>query len=192
VKDRNIAVQRSQAIGFGREKARAGILNLVLFTGIVIQSPAFATGSVTLAWNPSPDPSVAGYDIYYGGASGVYTAKISVGAATSATISGLLQGATYYFAASTYSAEGIESPFSSELVYAVPNAITLSLNVLQSTGTLNSLMVTANGTVPGYWVLQSSPDLKNWTAIAQGTNSSVNVSAAVNGSPMQFFRLVTQ
>ena len=36
------------------------------------------------------------------------------------TISGLVPGATYYFAATTYNAAGLESPFSSEVSYLVP------------------------------------------------------------------------
>jgi hypothetical protein len=50
----------------------------------VMQLSAFATGSVTLAWNPSTDPLVAGYNIYYGGASGTYTNEICAGNATNA------------------------------------------------------------------------------------------------------------
>jgi hypothetical protein len=90
----------------------------VLFA--VMQLSAFATGSVTLAWNASTDPSVAGYNVYYGGVSGVYTNEICAGNATNATISGLVGGTTYYFATTTYAASGMESPFSSEVSYLVP------------------------------------------------------------------------
>jgi hypothetical protein len=86
----------------------------------VMQLSAFAAGSVTLAWDPSTDPVVTGYNVYYGGASGTYTNKICAGNATNATISSLVQGTTYYFAATTYAASGIESSFSSELSYLVP------------------------------------------------------------------------
>jgi hypothetical protein len=85
-----------------------------------MQLPAFAAGSVTLAWDPSTDPTVTGYNIYYGGASGTYTNEICAGNATNATISGLVQGATYYFAATTYAASDMESPLSSEVSYLVP------------------------------------------------------------------------
>ncbi|MGA2243278.1 MAG: fibronectin type III domain-containing protein, partial [Verrucomicrobiota bacterium] len=85
-----------------------------------MQLSAFATGSVTLAWNACTDPIVVGYNIYYGGASGTYTNEICAGNATNVTISGLAQGTTYYFAATAYSASGIESPFSSEVSYLVP------------------------------------------------------------------------
>ena len=85
-----------------------------------MQLSAFATGSLTLAWNASTNPIVAGYNVYYGGACGTYTNKICAGNATNATITGLVQGATYYFAATTYAAGGTESPFSSEVSCLVP------------------------------------------------------------------------
>ena len=44
-----------------------------------MQLSAFAAGSVTLAWNPSTDPIVVGFNIYYGGASVTYTNEFSVG-----------------------------------------------------------------------------------------------------------------
>ncbi len=92
-----------------------------------MQLSAFATGSVTLAWNASTDPSVVGYNVYYGGASGAYTNEICAGNATNVTVSGLVQGTTYYFAATTYSASGLESPFSSEASYLVPSNVPMTI-----------------------------------------------------------------
>ncbi len=80
-----------------------------------------ATQNVTLAWNPSTDSTVAGYKIYYGSASGNYTNVVDVGNVTNATISGLVEGVTYYFAATCYNSSGIQSPFSNEVSYTVPN-----------------------------------------------------------------------
>ncbi len=100
-----------------------------------MQLSAFATGSVTLAWDSSTNPIVAGYNVYYGGASGTYTNEISVGNATNATISGLVQGTTYYFAATAYSASDIESPFSSEVSYLVP----LDVPIVNQPPTLNAI-----------------------------------------------------
>src|SRR5208283_3115362 len=92
-------------------RSRRAILVFFLFSVLfpVMQLSAFATGSVTLAWNASTDPSVAGYNIYYGGTSGNYTNEICAGNATNATISGLVQGTTYYFAATSYASSGMES-----------------------------------------------------------------------------------
>ena len=79
--------------------------------------------SVTLAWNPVTDATVAGYKVYYGSASGNYTNVTSVGNVTNATISGLTEGATYYFASTTLDTSGLESVYSSELSYTVPNGV---------------------------------------------------------------------
>ncbi|HUA38150.1 MAG TPA: fibronectin type III domain-containing protein [Candidatus Sulfopaludibacter sp.] len=78
--------------------------------------------SVTLAWAPVTNASVAGYNVYYGPASRTYTNVVPVGNVTNATISGLTGGATYYFAATAVSTSGQESAYSSEVSYAVPNA----------------------------------------------------------------------
>lgn len=74
---------------------------------------------VQLAWNQTTDPSVTGYNVYWGGASGAYTNFADVGMATNVVIWGLTPEATYYFAATCY-ASGMESPFSNEAVYTVP------------------------------------------------------------------------
>ena len=79
-----------------------------------------AAGSITLAWDRNTNAIVTGYNVYYGGACGAYTNEISAGNATNATISGLSQGTTYYFAVTTHTASGVESPFSSEVSYLVP------------------------------------------------------------------------
>lgn len=73
------------------------------------------TVSATLMWPASTDPSVTGYKVYYGTASGNYTHSIDVGLATSATISNLIAGTRYYFAAKAYNASGVESPPSNEI-----------------------------------------------------------------------------
>src|SRR5690348_12967634 len=75
--------------------------------------------SVTLAWDPSPDPDVVGYNIYYGVESQTYTNFVAAGQATSVTISNLSLGWIYYFAATTIDTIGLESEFSPEISYSV-------------------------------------------------------------------------
>jgi len=76
---------------------------------------------VTLAWDPSPEPAVTGYRVYYGTSSYYYTAVVDVGNQTDLTISGLLPGVTYFFSATAYSeSTGDESYFSGEIAYTVP------------------------------------------------------------------------
>jgi hypothetical protein len=93
---------------------------------------AFAADSVTLAWDPSVSTNVAGYRVYYGVASGNYTNSVTVGSATNATVSGLAGATTYYFAATAYDVNGLESDFSSETNYTTPVPINMppTLNAL--------------------------------------------------------------
>src|ERR1700690_446584 len=182
-------------------RSRRAILGSFLFSVWFAVTPlsAFATGSVTLAWNASTDPNVAGYNVYYGGASGAYTNEICAGNATNATISGLVEGTTYYFAGTTYAALGVESPFSSEVPYRVPlnvpivnysntYAVVVCTNVVQfRTNTLPAgitivkplPLVYTNSVFTGLWIyypssgvwtLQSSSNLLTWFDYATGTN----------------------
>jgi hypothetical protein len=104
--------------GFSRWR---GIVTAVFIglttTGLRLSALA---NDVTLAWDPSTDPMVAGYNIYSGGASRTYTNLVDAGSATSATISNLVPGMTYYFAATTYTISGLESDYSAEATYTVP------------------------------------------------------------------------
>jgi hypothetical protein len=99
--------------------------NFILWSALLwlARWSAFADQSVTLTWNPSSDTNVAGYKIYFGGASRVYTNAMTLGNVTNVTISGLSAGATYFFGATTMNATGIESDFSNEATYAIPLAV---------------------------------------------------------------------
>jgi hypothetical protein len=79
-------------------------------------SPTVTTteASATLAWDRSNDPSVLGYKIYYGKASGIYQPPLDAGLNTSYTISNLQSGTTYYFAITSNNSWG-ESGYSDEI-----------------------------------------------------------------------------
>lgn len=91
----------------------------------VFASAQGSTNLVNLSWQPSPDTNVIGYNIYYGTASRSYTNEVSLGNISSATISGLVGGVTYYFAATSYDATGDESDFSNEIEYNIPTSVIL-------------------------------------------------------------------
>lgn len=165
------------------KKTRDSVLAAILFT--VSPLPLLASQQATIAWNPSVQPGVVGYRIYYGPASGNYTNVLVVGNVTNALVSGLREGASYYFAATAYDLLGLESGYSNEAAFTVPSAYALAIR--NQTPTMIS--VTASGAVPNRWALQTSVDMAGWNTLARGTNSPVNVSLPVSGGPKQFFRL---
>jgi hypothetical protein len=81
---------------------------------------AFGSGHVTLAWDASNDPLVAGYRVYYGLKSGLYSSVVEVTNQISLTIGHLDEGSTWYFALASFYSDGTESDFTPEISYLVP------------------------------------------------------------------------
>ena len=133
--------------------------------------------SVTLAWDPSPDPDVAGYNLAYGPSTHNYTNVVDVGNSTSFSLFGLVIGATYYMAVTAYNSLGVESPPSDEVVYTVPDGTYRpkfesgsSLNM--SNGSFHLSL----GADPGQEVvIQASTDLVHWVSISTNTLSGATL-----------------
>lgn len=89
----------------------------------LITSNAFS-GDVSLEWDPSIEPCVASYKMYYGTSSGDYTYTVDVGNYTTCTISGLEEGNIYYFAVTAYDLFGNESDHSNEPFKYIPRTDT--------------------------------------------------------------------
>jgi hypothetical protein len=80
--------------------------------------PSPTTGSATLTWSSNGSPNLAGYKVYVGTQSGLYTfpgSPFTIGRVTSYTITNLPSGQTYFFALSAYDNAGNESPLSNEV-----------------------------------------------------------------------------
>jgi hypothetical protein len=76
-----------------------------------------AVGTVSLAWDSSPDPNVVGYAIYYGEAGGSTLNRIRVGTATRAAIPGLTLGKRYLVYVTAVDEFGHESQASNAIEY---------------------------------------------------------------------------
>jgi len=87
---------------------------LTLFIVIVL-SPFDSASQIKLAWDPETDPSVIGYELYYGTDSRNYGIPINVGNVTTYTLNGLTQGVTYYIAVTAYDTANNESDYSNEV-----------------------------------------------------------------------------
>ncbi len=79
------------------------------------------SNQVTLAWDANTENDLAGYKVYYGNSSGIYSSNVDVGNQTSYTITNLVNGNTYFIAATAYDINGNESSYSNEVSYSVPD-----------------------------------------------------------------------
>jgi len=83
---------------------------------------------VEFEWTPNTETNLAGYKIYYGVThNGPYDSVVDVGnpvpvdGKVNASVSGLTAGVTYYFVATAYDDQGMESAYSVEDVYTCPS-----------------------------------------------------------------------
>ncbi len=101
---------------------------LIVFILLLSTGKLFA-GNLTLAWNASTSGNVGGYKIFYGLSSGNYTGNVDAGKSTSFQVTGLTNGAKYFFAVKAYnSTKTIQSAFSNEISATVPSTATLTSN----------------------------------------------------------------
>ena len=105
-----MCVTRTSRLAFAGKR-----VPLCIFLLSILRSLPLSGASISLSWNPSPSANIAGYLVFYGEASGNYTSSADVGTNTTATLSGLTPGQTYYFATAAYNSFGLLSPFSNEV-----------------------------------------------------------------------------
>jgi hypothetical protein len=146
-----------------------------LLVGIV--SFCHAGQSVTLAWDRNAEQDIANYRLYYGTQSGKPSQSLSVGNVTTATITNLDDGTTYFFGVAAVNTGGQESPPSNEVSYTTPNPAAYVLTVNSGSGTgsyVAGTIVTVSANAPPAgtqfdrwlddWVILSNPWMATTTA----------------------------
>jgi hypothetical protein len=168
-----------------------GLASVVLFLS-GFNPAAHAVQSFSLAWDKSSDKKVTGYFLYYGTASGQYTSKINLSKqTTSAKVSGLIEGQTYYFAVASYNAQGVESVPSKEITFIVPGALVLSPRSSPADPARLKFPV-----APKHWYeVQATQDLHTWVTIVKTTKARSNewveyADAGASAYQQRFYRLV--
>ena len=74
-----------------------------------------AARSITVAWDPNPEPNVSGYVVYVGSEPGVYSGRYDVGKAISFVYADAVDNQNYYFSVAAYSADLLAGPRSQEV-----------------------------------------------------------------------------
>ena len=87
---------------------------------LTIQLAAQSSGSVSFLWNANSEADLAGYNLYVGNQTRIYSQVVNVGLVTNYALTGLSPGSTYYFALTAFNTAGLESDFTPELSYQVP------------------------------------------------------------------------
>lgn len=95
--------------------------------------------TIRLAWDPSPDPNVVGYNLSYGTNPGKYSRSINAGNATSVTVPSLTPGTTYFFVVTAYNNAGLQSAPSNEVTISLPENVPPSVSLTSpQAGTFDS------------------------------------------------------
>jgi hypothetical protein len=171
-------------------------LIIIGLSGLLITmslSAIAASQAVALAWNPSVSSNVVGYNVYYGGLSGIYTNEISAGNMTNVTISGLATNTTYYFVATAINSSGVQSSLSSPASYYTVSNVSAGVPVLRTpvySGSVFSFSVT--GITGSNCVIQVSTNLVKWTSLQTNTVPFQFTDSKANQFSKRFYRAVYQ
>lgn len=167
---------------------------LLILSCLLVSSNRLNAGtqSISLAWDGNSDANVVGYVVYMGIVSGDYLIANNVGQATNATVSGLQPGGVYYFVVTAYTASGLESAPSEEIVFQAP-ALTppLQISAVGSTVSLKFTAISGKTYVVEY---KDSLDEPQWTLLnsVAGTDGVMTISDSNSGAASRFYRVGVQ
>jgi cytochrome c oxidase assembly protein Cox11 len=170
------------------------VFKLFLFAAFIVFPlvfPFYGFGAqLTMAWDPNPEPDLAGYMVYYGTASRSYGSSIDVGKVTSFTLTNLAAGQRYYIALTAYDTSDNESGFSNEVSATTQAAETVSTpNVLTgptsgTTGIAYSFITGGSSSSLGH-SLQYQFDWKGDGSVLSSWGSTTQSRAWTAGSSYQ-------
>ena len=139
------------------------ILGSILVWLLCMFSTSINAAALSLSWNANTESDLAGYTVYYGNTTGIYTSFKDVFNVTSYVISNVTEDKTYYITLRAYDKSGNESKSSQEVYIYVPKT-TVTPPTTPPTATPSiQLLSPISGTV-----LSKSPTL-SWSATSLTT-----------------------
>lgn len=164
-------------------------MNRLLATLVLFPLLLRADQSVTLAWDPNPEPDVSSYVVYYGTNSRAYPNSTNVGNVTTATVYGLKEGRTHYFAITARNTSGLESDFSNEVTNAIPDWVTNNVPTISG---IADCVIAENQTTNltfTIWDIETNPS--NLIVTATSTNTALLPNNAILLSGTNHSRTIT-
>jgi len=153
------------------------------FSILILLGNGVEAAQLTFSWIPNNESSLAGYKIHYGTASRNYTNVIDAGnpdpidGRIQATVDGLEEGTTYYFAATAYDQEGNESEYSTEISHTIDDPVITPT----PTGTANfSWLPNSESSLAGYKIHYGTAS-RNYSEVIDIGNPAP-VDGRINGS----------
>ncbi len=150
-----------------------GVLFIAFFTFVsccAVAPPQADAGQAVMGWSASSSTGVIGYKIYFGTASGNYSQNMDVGNVTSYTVTSLIDGQTYYFAAKAYDSAGNLSAFSNEVSKTISSTIPSTYTITATASNNGSITANNNSSV---------------TTSSSGTSTVTNVTVS-SGATQSF------
>lgn len=167
------------AVALFRSSAKRFACGLAAGFGLFTATAWAGVPTVSLAWLAGPEPDVAGYKIYIGTNSHDYFCTLDVGNTTAAAVELPEYDTPYFFAATVYTAAGMESDFSEETSYIVSSApgsggggsnTNTNSTVVYQPPTLSPIAgISINGT--------AGAQVVNFSGVTTGSGSAVTVTA---------------
>lgn len=159
-------------------RAAASALGLILRLGALSCIIAFGQAeTVKLAWNPNPEPNIAGYRLHYWKQNDRLPVILDVGKQTSAAVNDLAPSTTYYFAVQAYNDVGLMSRLSSPVSYT--SKALWALAVKAKSG---AVLPENGGSVSlGFVNLGAISDTYTFSITNNGRNTLTQVSFALDG-----------
>ncbi len=170
-----------------RRKTGVGVMALLLLAAGMVGGGQ----SVSIAWDSSVSMDVAGYTVYRGTSSGVYTNVYDAGTNLALTLTSLPEGQTNYFKVVAYNSARMAGTPSAEISYIVPGIMRVSAPAKAGNPASLSFPVAAGHS----YSVQATTNLVTWTTIYTTNSAAANTwvsyqDSQANSFSRRFYRLI--
>jgi len=157
---------------------------------------------IHLAWDPNPEPDIAGYRLYSGLITRCYDKYVQVDANTNdVALLHLEPNTTYFFAVTAFNTAGLESLYSDELEITTPELTTptISFSINKKPDSQNPDTTSTDIEIKGYPYATAevlgSYDLMNWFVISTENLTSygqLTIDHQISDTTKRFFYKINQ